>query len=318
MITAIFYFCHGIFNSYLLLGDDASDEINCKAPICGFGACSQICLEKKSGNYNCRCSDGYAKGPEKNDTCVSIEEPLLLIASDGDLRFLLPLKQLDNEVHGRIPVSKNKIDVFDVRILPDTIFLYWITTPKRYIQKLPTTTFSSSFKRKAKRAIEQEAKTIVSKLEERNFMHLFIHLFLTLKNQAESVENPKSLAIDWIGERIYILDAKHHQIVSTDLNGEQYVTIVPSGVHPIDIVVDPNSRRIFWSTLDNGILSASMDGTDKQALLDRGIEWVTGLTIDHSAQRIYWVDQRKGTIETILLNGKSRHIITQFQNRSTV
>lgn len=143
--------------------DDASDEINCKnVAICGFGACSQICLEKKSGNYNCRCADGYTKGPEKNDTCSSIEEPLLLIASDRDLRFLLPLKQMDNEVHGRIPVSKNKIDVFDVRILPDTIFLYWITTPNRLIQKLTTTTFSSSFKRKAKRAIEQEAKTIVS------------------------------------------------------------------------------------------------------------------------------------------------------------
>lgn len=130
------------------------------------------------------------------------------------------------------------------------------------------------------------------------------------------MENPKSLAIDWIGERIYILDAKHHQVISTDLNGEQLVTIVPSGRHPIDIVVDPNSRRIFWSTLDNGILSASMEGTDKQALLDRGIEWATGLTIDHAAQRLYWADQRKGTIETILLNGKSRHVVTQFKNRS--
>lgn len=273
--------------------DDASDEINCKVPICGFGACSQICLEKKSGNYNCRCMDGYSKGPEKNDTCVSNEEPLLLIASDRDLRFLLPLKQMDNEVHGRIPVSKNKIDVFDVRIQPDIIYLFWITTPIRSIQKLTTTAFNSNFKRKVKRAAEQDAITI-----------------------AAGIENPKSLAIDWVAERIYILDAKHHQVISTDLNGNQQVTIVPSGIHPIDIVVDPSSRKIFWSTLDNGILSASMDGTDKQALVDRGIEWATGLTIDHSAQRLYWADHRKGTIETILLNGKSRHVVTQFKNRS--
>lgn len=310
--------------NFILSGDDASDEINCKTPICGFGACSQICLEKKSGNYNCRCADGYSKGLEKNDTCVSNEEPLLLIASDRDLRFLLPLKQMDNEVHGRIPVSKNKIDVFDVRILPDTIFLYWITTPNRYVQKLTTTAFSSNFKRKTKRAIEQEAITIVSESRDDKFYRLMQTNFKRRNqfkfsiNQVDSVENPKSLAIDWIGERIYILDAKHHQIISTDLNGDQYITIIPSGVHPIDIVVDPNSRRIFWSTLDNGILSASMDGTDKQALLERGIEWATGLTIDHSAQRLYWADQRKGTIETVLLNGKSRHIITQFKNRSIV
>lgn len=142
---------------------DDSDEINCKAPVCSFGACSQVCLEKKSGKFNCRCANGYVKGPEKDDSCVSLEEPLLLIASDTDLRFLLPLKQMDSEVHGLIPISKNKIDVFDVRILPDTIFLYWISTPNRVIQKLTTTAFSSNFKRKSKRsANEQEAVTIVS------------------------------------------------------------------------------------------------------------------------------------------------------------
>lgn len=224
--------------------EDASDEINCKAPICSFGVCSQICLEKKSGNYNCRCVDGYSKGIEKNDTCVSNDQPLLLlIASDRDLRFLLPLKQMDSEVHGRMSVSRSKIDTFDVRILPDMIHLYWITTPNKSIQKLTTTTLSSNFKRKAKRAAEQEAADI-----------------------ATTIENPKSLAIDWIGERIYILDANNHQVVTTDLNGNGAVTIVASGAQPIDIVVEPSLRKIFWSTLDNGILSASMDGTDKQVI----------------------------------------------------
>lgn len=59
-----------------------------------------------------------------------------------------------------------------------------------------------------------------------------------------------------------------------------------------------------------------MDGTDKQALVERGIELATGLTIDYPAQRLYWADHRKGTIETVLLNGKSRHIVTEFKNRS--
>lgn len=274
--------------------DDGSDEINCKTPICGFGACSQVCLEKKSGHYNCRCLEGYAtKGPEKNSTCRSNEEPLLLIASDRDLRFLLPLKLMDSEVHGRIPVSKHKIDVFDMQILHDIVYLYWITTPNRRIEKSATTLLGRNYKRTVKRAAEQEAITI-----------------------ATSIENPKSLAIDWIGEHIYILDAKHHQIVTTDLNGNQLTTITSTGSHPIDIIVDPKTRKMFWSTLDKGIISASMDGSNKHALVDRGIEWATGMTIDDTAQRLYWVDNRKGTVETILLNGKSRHIITQFKNHS--
>lgn len=162
------------FTWFIFVGDgepncvDDSDEIGCPQGVCSFGVCSQICLEKKSkvkDNFNCRCANGYVKGPEKNDTCVSFEEPLLLIASDTDLRFILPLKQMDSEVHGLIPISKNKIDVFDVRILPDTIFLYYISVPNRTIQKLTTTAFSSNFKRKSKRATtsaEQEPITIVS------------------------------------------------------------------------------------------------------------------------------------------------------------
>lgn len=112
------------------------------------------------------------------------------------------------------------------------------------------------------------------------------------------------------------MDVGSHQIVSTNLNGGDLVTVIASGAQPIDIVVEPNLRRMFWSTLDHGIFSASMDGTDKRSLVDRGIEWASGLTIDHSAQRLYWADYRKGTIETVLLNGKSRHVVTQFRNRS--
>lgn len=134
--------------------------------------------------------------------------------------------------------------------------------------------------------------------------------------QVTSVQNPKSLAVDWINERLYILDGGSHQVVTTDLNGGNQITLVTSSGPPIDIVVEPNLRMIYWSTLDHGILSASMDGADKQVLVDRGIEWATGLTIDYPAQRLYWADHRKGTIETILLNGKSRHIVIQFKNRS--
>lgn len=105
-------------------------------------------------------------------------------------------------------------------------------------------------------------------------------------------------------------------MISTDLNGGEQTTIISSGSQPLDIVVEPSLRMIFWSTLENGILSASMDGTNKQALVERGVEWPTGLTIDYPTQRLYWADHRKGTIETILLSGKSRHTVTQFKNRS--
>lgn len=136
--------------------------------------------------------------------------------------------------------------------------------------------------------------------------------------QISSIKNPKSLSIDWIGERIYILDAADDRVIVTNLHGNNLTTIVAkAGSQSLDIVCDPYSRRIFWSTLEHGILSASMDGTNKQSLVDRGVEWATDLTIDYPTQRLYWADHRKGTIETILLSGKGRHVVTQFRNRST-
>lgn len=91
------------------------------------------------------------------------------------------------------------------------------------------------------------------------------------------------------------------------------MTVVATGPHPLDIVLDPNARLLIWSTLDEAIISASMDGTNKQALAQGGVEWPTGLAIDYPTQRIYWADYRKGTIETCLYTGKDRHVVKRFK-----
>lgn len=88
-----------------------------------------------------------------------------------------------------------------------------------------------------------------------------------------------------------------------------------TGPNPLDIVLEPSLRIMIWSTLDNGIMSASMDGSNRQTLILHGVEWPTGLTIDYPSQRLYWADQRKGTLECSLLNGMDRQIIKRFRTR---
>lgn len=149
-------------------------------------------------------------------------------------------------------------------------------------------------------------------------MHTSNNIILKSQLQITSIKNPKSLSVDWVGERIYILDAENKQIVSTDLNGSELITILSTGTLPLDVVVEPRSRLIFWSTLEKGISSASMDGSDERHIVDRGFEWIAGLTIDYPTNRLYWADYRKGTIETSQFNGKDRHVITQFKNRSKI
>lgn len=134
--------------------------------------------------------------------------------------------------------------------------------------------------------------------------------------QTSTMKQPQSLAVDWIAKRLYIIDSLDNHIISTNLDGGEHVMITTTGPNPLDIVVEPSSKVMIWSTLDNGIISASLDGSKKETLILHGIEWPTSLCIDYPTQRLYWADQRKGTLETSLLNGMDRHIIKRFQNRS--
>lgn len=59
-------------------GDNSDEEI-CQSSPCVFGACSQVCTEKKFGNYSCHCAPGFTMTIagvntthlDKNRTCFA-------------------------------------------------------------------------------------------------------------------------------------------------------------------------------------------------------------------------------------------------------
>lgn len=130
--------------------------------------------------------------------------------------------------------------------------------------------------------------------------------------QIPNLDDPKSLAVDWVNAKLYIIDSKHNKIIATDLEGKSYISLVSTGMHPMDIVLDPETRLMIWSTMENGILVASMDGSNKKSLVEMDVGWPISMSIDYPTGRLYWADYRKGTIETCLLNGKDRHVVRRF------
>ena len=54
---------------------------------------------------------------------------------------------------------------------------------------------------------------------------------------------------------------------------------------------------------------ASMDGSDRRVLHSTGLTWPNGLTIDYTAQRIYWADASRDMIEYSNIDGSGRFVL---------
>lgn len=113
---------------------DDSDEIGCHAPVCGFGACSQICLEKKGGNFNCRCAEGYVKIAGKNETCEATDQNhLLLIASVSQIYLMTPRQ---HSIYSSVKIPSLKVDVLDVLMENGSASLFWIDMHEKQVRRL--------------------------------------------------------------------------------------------------------------------------------------------------------------------------------------
>lgn len=68
---------------------------------------------------------------------------------------------------------------------------------------------------------------------------------------------------------------------------------------------------MYWSDWGSKpeIARSLMDGTQDISFVSNNIRWPNGLTIDYPNQRLYWVDAKFSTIESILLDGTDRRVI---------
>lgn len=71
---------------------DGSDEDDCaRSAVCKWGTCSQNCVERKDGNYSCKCTPGYRSTTDGG--CVALGQPAkLVVAAEAELRLMSPYK----------------------------------------------------------------------------------------------------------------------------------------------------------------------------------------------------------------------------------
>ena len=69
-----------------------------------------------------------------------------------------------------------------------------------------------------------------------------------------------------------------------------------------------------WATDAAAIERASMDGQNRQVILDTGISLPSGLTLDHTTQTLYFIDGYLDRLESIKTDGSGRHLLKSFSS----
>lgn len=135
----------------------------------------------------------------------------------------------------------------------------------------------------------------------------------------------EGMAYDWISNILYFVDGMRAkiEIIRTDIKhmGRMRKTIIGSDKlkKPRGIAVHPKSGYIFWTDWAPGepsVSRADMDGTNIKKLFTKpDVEWPNGVSIDHIAERIYFVDARLDYIASSDLDGKRFKIILKKDDR---
>lgn len=285
--------CHNVpydpgYVCYCSNGSLALDGISCTDthPCDQWRACSQICrpLNKSQivvsdHSYKCECFDDYYLDPSDNFTCKSIIEasPLLIFTNKNQIRSI---DLYHNSTHLLLSGLKNSI-ALDFLYYEDQIFIFWSDVIDDRIYR---------------GELIQKTITNIEPIIEGGL------------NFAEG------LAVDWLAHNIYWIDSNFNQIEVAKIDGNSRNTLLTYGLsNPRAISIDPNKFKLFWTDWDINrprIESASMDGRDKRILIDfdPGL-WPNGITLDSLLERIYWIDAKTDTLNTITYDGRDLRIV---------
>ncbi|XP_067011986.2 sortilin-related receptor isoform X2 [Anabrus simplex] len=138
----------------------------------------------------------------------------------------------------------------------------------------------------------------------------------------------EGMALDWVSNNLYFVDGMKAKIevVRTDLHNEGRMrrTILgpEQGIKkPRGIAVHPMQGYMYWTDWapgDSCVNRANLDGSNiKRLFKSPMVQWPNGVTIDHIAERIYWVDAREDYIASADLDGRHyRKIISNDEHVS--
>ncbi|XP_014223143.1 low-density lipoprotein receptor-related protein 2-like [Trichogramma pretiosum] len=107
---------------------------------------------------------------------------------------------------------------------------------------------------------------------------------------------PIALAIDFVNDKLYVVDTMGLKIDIFELDGKYYNIISSCNVvRPSDIELDPRERIMF--ILDGHIIiRASLDGTFSTNIIESQLSILHGIFVDTNSKKLYWISKNSSVV----------------------
>ncbi|XP_058879034.1 low-density lipoprotein receptor-related protein 2-like isoform X2 [Acipenser ruthenus] len=121
----------------------------------------------------------------------------------------------------------------------------------------------------------------------------------------------RSLAVDWFTGQLYWTNRKRKAIYAGAADGSGYATVLGKNIDPKELVLLPVKSTMFWINKGgNGqtsIEAAGMDGSMRRVIAVITAQEASGLTLDYTVERLYWMSKYKQSVETVKVDGTGRY-----------
>ncbi|KAF0767414.1 low-density lipoprotein receptor-related protein 2, partial [Aphis craccivora] len=240
-----------------------------------WGFCEQMC-KNSEGSYTCSCYPGYTLIERKKCVVNNRTQPFqVYFAQDRNIM------KMDSKYQNQVVVANaTSASGMDYHYAFNT--LYWSDVKLKKI--------------KSARLLDVDKF-----VRDGNAMPPEI----TLPGMWE----PISVAVDWVGNKLYVVDGVGQKVDVFELNGRWHAIVLSSNLtNPSDIALDPTQGYMFIAD-GNQLIRANMDGGDTKAIVTDAVYKASGVSADILDKRLYWCDSLLDYIETVDYDGNDRHLI---------
>ena len=126
-----------------------------------------------------------------------------------------------------------------------------------------------------------------------------------MEDLVTGLSQPRGLALDAAGGRLYWTDPRAEKIQRAALDGSLLEDLVAEGLEaPFGVALDAAAGKLYWTDYGTDrIQRANLDGSEIQNLVTEGLDQPLGLAVDAAGGQIYWTDRGADRIQAAGLDG---------------